>query len=421
MKLMYPFPTRKILPLLLLALLPSLSCAEGRQFTIEFKFAEVPHAWVVERGLTKVSQEVGNALIKDLQAVEGLDLLSAPKVTTNEKQEARIVIGQEPLYYMEKVGESYQPKQMPEGTGPGISVTVTLSDVSGHVGSTQVDLEASLITVVSRKPLPIGLDVGMPVINKQEVNTTLNCFNGKWHLVAKLGSLDSSTDKPVLVFARVDAVNNGNDEDLPLELVADKISRKEEKGILLAEGNVRIHSGGVEIYAESLEFNQDPGGKSEPGIQADRFSFDEPGGRVTLAGNVTFRTPEGLIKSDQLKLQQVSGSQQKRAGKLEQKLKAIIIPSLDFKEVGLGDAIDFLRQASKQHSPDGNGVNILVKPNALLRGQGLSLSLRNLSVFHILKCLADCSDNSLVLDEEAGLVVIGTDKSADPLEDPFEH
>ena len=53
-------------------------------------------------------------------------------------------------------------------------------------------------------------------------------------------------------------------------------------------------------------------------------------------------------------------------------------------------------------------MNIIVKPNAL-RGQEVNMSLRNL-LYHILKYLAESTDNSLVLDEEAGLVVIGTEK-----------
>ena len=101
-------------------------------------------------------------------------------------------------------------------------------------------------------------------------------------------------------------------------------------------------------------------------------------------------------------------------------MKAIVIPTLEFKEVGLQDAVSYLQQASKQHSKDGKGVNIIVKPNAL-GGQEVNMSLRNLTLYHILKYLAESTDNSLVLDEEAGLVVIGTDKSTDPFEDPFEH
>ena len=97
-------------------------------------------------------------------------------------------------------------------------------------------------------------------------------------------------------------------------------------------------------------------------------------------------------------------------------MKALVIPTLEFKEVGLHDAVSYLQQAS-QHSKDGKGVNIIVKPNAL-RGQGVNMSLRNLTLYHILKYLAESTDNSLVLDEEAGLVVI---KSSDPFEDPFEH
>ena len=88
-----------------------------------------------------------------------------------------------------------------------------------------------------------------------------------------------------------------------------------------------------EIYAESLEFNpvQDKG--KEPGIQADRFSFDAPGGRIALEGNVRFRTPKANSRTS-LNVQQVGDEKAKAEGELEKKLKAIVILTLNSRKWG---------------------------------------------------------------------------------------
>ena len=394
----------KILPILCLALFNSVSLAAERQYTIEFKITAVPRAWSEEKSFGKVPQEIDISLFKELHEVDGVDMLSTPKVITLENQDARIEIRNEALTYMEKAGDVYIPKRMPEGTGPGISIAVKVADLANNPGYSLLDMEASIVTLTGRKPLPIGLDVGMPILNKQEITSSLTCFNGKWHLVANLAPQGSGEDKPLLVFARVEAKAKGTDTKLPLNISADKLTQ--DKGSFRFEGNVQIHSGGLEIYSDSIVYKEDAGKGAGPGIQADQLTFDEPGGRVTLKGNVQFRTEGGVIHAEQLKLQQVAGVQVKRESALEKKLKAIIIPSLDFKDVSLGDAVDFVRKASKQKTADGHGVNILIKPNALC-GQGVSMSLRNLSLYHVLKYLAESSDNTMHIDEEAGMVVIG--------------
>jgi len=404
--------------ILLLASPPTSVRADGQQFTIEFIFAEVPGTWLEQVKMGKAQQEVEPDIFKRLQDAEadGVDLLSAPRVTTLENQEARIEIKQGPLAYMEKVGDAYQPRRMPEGTGPGLSISVKAADMPANPGYCQLEIGASFTRVTGREPLPFDLDVGIPIVKKREVTTRITCFNGKWYLL-DLGLMEPDNGNSVLLFCRVGQVSQSAASEIPHNVVADKMTLNEETGLFSFEGNVQVQSEGMEIYAESLEFNpaQDKG--KEPGIQADRFSFDAPGGRIALEGNVRFRTPQGLILAQRLNVQQVGDEKAKAEGELEKKLKAIVIPTLEFKEVGLQDAVSYLQQASKQHSKDGKWVNIIVKPNAL-RGQEVNMALRNLTLYHVLKYLAESTDNSLVLDEEAGLVVI---KIYDPFEDPFEH
>ena len=391
----------KILPILCLVLFHSHSLAAERIFTIEFKFTEVPRTWLEGKSFAKVPQEIDISLFKELHEVDGVDILSTPKVTTLENQDARIEIRDETLAYMEKVGDAYVPKRMPEGTGPGISVAVKVSDLGGHPGYSLLDMESSIVTLTGRKPLQIGLDVGMPILNKQEITSSLTCFNGKWHLVANLAPQGSREDKSLLVFARVDTKAKGTATQLPLNISAEKVTK--DKGIFRFEGNVQIHSGGLEIYSDSIEFREDAGKGTGPGIQADQLTFDEPGGRITLKGNVQFRTEGGVIKASQLKLQKVTAAKVKEEGKLEKELKAFIVPSMNFTEVALEDAVSFLRQAGQENFRPLKGFNIILGPKAK-HGQPVTLSLRNLPLYNILKIVAGSSGVDLRIDEELGVV-----------------
>ena len=121
-----------------------------------------------------------------------------------------------------------------------------------------------------------------------------------WYLL-DLGFIEPDNGKSV-VFCRVGKVSQSAKAEIPHNVVADKMTLNEETGLFSFEGNVQVQSEGMEIYAESLEFNpaQDKG--KDPGIQADRFSFDAPGGRIALEGNVkhsqansrtTFECPAG--------------------------------------------------------------------------------------------------------------------------------
>ena len=99
---------------ILLLASPPTTVQADQQFSIEFIFAEVPGTWLEQFKMDKSLQEVKPDIFKRLREAEadGVDLLSAPKVTTLENQEARIEIKQGPLAYMEKVGDAYQPRRM---------------------------------------------------------------------------------------------------------------------------------------------------------------------------------------------------------------------------------------------------------------------------------------------------------------------
>ena len=130
--------------------------------------------------MDKSLQEVKPDIFKRLREAEadGVDLLSAPKVTTLENQEARIEIKQGPLAYMEKVGMPTNPDECLK-VQVGSLISVKVADVPANPGYCQLEIEASISRVSGRAPFDARLDVGIPIIKKRESTTTITCFNGK--------------------------------------------------------------------------------------------------------------------------------------------------------------------------------------------------------------------------------------------------
>ncbi|MEL0119372.1 MAG: hypothetical protein VXB01_10575, partial [Opitutae bacterium] len=69
---------------ILLLASPPTTVQADQQFSIEFIFAEVPGTWLEQFKMDKSLQEVKPDIFKRLREAEadGVDLLSAPKVTT---------------------------------------------------------------------------------------------------------------------------------------------------------------------------------------------------------------------------------------------------------------------------------------------------------------------------------------------------
>ncbi len=88
---------------------------------------------------------------------------------------------------------------------------------------------------------------------------------------------------------------------------------------------------------------------------------------------------------------------------LEQKLKKIVIPEMNFRQANVQNALAFLRGKARELDPEKNGVNILsVFPAGDSSAQlGLTLELRNVSLYDALRYCCDASGITMRIDDNA--------------------
>lgn len=87
------------------------------------------------------------------------------------------------------------------------------------------------------------------------------------------------------------------------------------------------------------------------------------------------------------------------AGALSEKLDAIVLPSVEFREANIKDVLHFLVEAARSYDPEKKGVNIL-----LLDAENdtrLTLSLKQVSLHNILKYVSELASLSLDIEEQA--------------------
>ena len=375
------------------------------QYIIECKFITAPSKWIRENQLKDTPREVTATLFKNAMDSDSIDLLSAPRITSKANHEARIIIQEAPLTYMEKVGEGYQPRTMPEGTGPGVQFTAKMKGMENKPGHCLLDWSTKITSLSGREPVPFALEVGKPILQIQEHDYRIECFNDRWYYLNKMASFDAEVDESILIFCKVKKVldtDTVKPRKSPIKIVSDEVIN--DKGVLKATGNVQIQEKDYVIHADKLEFIQDSQPSKGPAIQADAMSLETPDTRVRYSGNVRMRINGGVIHSEELYIQQLVEAP-KVESSFEKKLKQIIIPNLSFKEVKITDAIDFLRELSAQHSPDGKRVEFVLTPQ-VNTNVSVNLELRNIPLYHIIRILTQSCGQDFVLDEEAGVILI---------------
>ena len=95
----------------------------------------------------------------------------------------------------------------------------------------------------------------------------------------------------------------------------------------------------------------------------------------------------------------VKTSEAQPAGTLAEKLEAIVLPSVEFREAHIKDVLNFLVDAARESDPDKTGVNIV-----LLDAENdarVTLSLRKISLHNVLKYVSELAGLSLDIEEQA--------------------
>ncbi|MDF1814824.1 MAG: hypothetical protein P1V20_21650 [Verrucomicrobiales bacterium] len=103
---------------------------------------------------------------------------------------------------------------------------------------------------------------------------------------------------------------------------------------------------------------------------------------------------------------EASGEQD--TAEIEKKMNNIVIPSVEFSDTPLTDALSFLAMKSNELDPAGKGkggVNIVYDGDWLHDGQvGVSLRLKNIPLHEVLKFTAQIADHNLEIETNAVVI-----------------
>ena len=111
-----------------------------------------------------------------------------------------------------------------------------------------------------------------------------------------------------------------------------------------------------------------------------------------------------------------SKEENSRAQALEAKLKALVFPKVEFEAVSLREAVQVLRQKSKELDPDGEGINFVVHTSD--ENPKLTLSLNNVSLRAILRTITLLTDTEYEVVEN--IVIIKLKSETGPKSKPAE-
>lgn len=89
--------------------------------------------------------------------------------------------------------------------------------------------------------------------------------------------------------------------------------------------------------------------------------------------------------------------------KIQKKAEDIIIPTVEFREASLAEALDFLRAKSKEHDPAKKGLDIVLA-NPPPRDARMSLSLKNVPLVEALRYVTELAGAEYQIESEAVVI-----------------
>jgi general secretion pathway protein D len=118
--------------------------------------------------------------------------------------------------------------------------------------------------------------------------------------------------------------------------------------------------------------------------------WSEPSKRDVF-GNLQATNPIPITRSNQFQI--------------NQKLRSIIIPSLEFKDASIEDAVAFLNAKSKELDPEKQGINFILRPDVPESAKTFTLNLTNVPLEHALRYITHLAGVKYKVEEFAILIV----------------
>lgn len=314
------------------------------QVLIEAKFMEITgDAAKLALGLTAEKSVYTDpqfqVILRALNQRKGVDLLSAPRVTTRSNQAALIQVGREFWYPTEWTKDAKGQWQPSTFDTKQVGVTLDVTPVIGADGSVELRLKPSVVDFRGFTDLDGPKDA--KALTSSEVPV------GKDTLVAENGK-------------RMKPQFSERNLDTTIKL---KSSETVALGALKEQGDAKA-------------FIKDPFPRS-----------------LVIFVSATVITDPMAVDAKQAPVQ-VQGA-------AEQAAASIIIPKLEFREAPLEEAVAFLRKKSRELSPDGREINIVLKlPKGGDEGR-ITVSLTNIPLIEAVRYVASLGNLNLHIQPDA--------------------
>ncbi len=413
---------------------------DGRMIHITTKFVEAaPDAIAVTHPALKQAMEGGTVsltdaemqeLMRQLSQQKGVDLMSAPSVTTRPGQKAAVEVVREFIYPVEFEKDKDELKPVKFDMMP-IGVIVDVEPSFGSDGAIRLHPVASTVNeflgfvtggrenLVSKKERGIATasdfakrteklmkqdppkkgEVSQPVFSTRTWTGDVTLKPGAWLLscLKEEGKPRQEAEKKIWFFV-------SGKEVVPEAIVkpAAKANAKTGAraitllGAVLRQGHYEFKEGMT--VNDALELGQGISEKAAPGRVV--VTRKEDGKERSHVLDMLSHGSWKLMPGDQVNVPLANEWQRV----MLEKAQKIIIPQVELSGASIEEALDFLRAKSRELDPDKQGINIIVKDGGVPADKRITLSLRDVPLPEALHYLAELSHMVAVYEPYAVVV-----------------
>ncbi len=305
-----------------------------------------------------LTEEQAQAAWKTLNQTKGVDLFSAPRVTTRSKQRAIIEIIREFRYPTEWEKDKKPGTWIPETfETKNVGVTLAVEAAVNDGGIIDLDLAPEVVEFLGFKDLDAGGKAvspgsdpskpmqdrlmaaptgivpsghrSLPIFFTRKIATTVSVAAGQT-VVMELGSADA-------------------------EQVVEDPGRKGTTKREIAKSRRRLL-----VFVTAKIINPAIAKKAVT-ITSDSQTSDKTTGSVTASGNVKIETPQAVIMAKKVEIKPKPAEGAAPASVALENAQKIILPKIEFREATLREAVDFLRKKGVDLDPEHKGVNIVLR------------------------------------------------------------
>ncbi len=381
-----------------------------------------------------------SAFLKKVEGAKGVDMLTAPRVTTRSGQEAKMAIGSEFAY------KDVEGKPVTKQIGTMITLLTKVT------GGNQIDLDISPQIVKFEGILKHGSGVEQPIFRERKVTAKVNMTSGQTVVLRfpPTSEMQTVTDSsPEGVFTKTENVTRHTMLFVTARIVDPVTSKPVDPKPAAEKSPLQVKLDSIILpsvvfadatFTEAVEFlrhksldldttTTDP---NQKGVNMILKAGDKtPEARITLnlkniplgqalkyVAQLSDRQlviePHGVLLLSQADFEaqqkRDAGLIAKEASPAEVHANKIILPQVQFHEATLDEAITFIRIKSLQFDPEKKGVNILVKPGGDPKAR-ITMQLKDVPAYEALRYCAEIAGHALSVD---GDVVVITPKDPSP-------